>query len=230
MRTLFVTILAFTVAACDGDDRVSTKTAADIAALKTQVSALQQQVAALQSQLDSTTASANASATTLGQYANTLDRADAFLAVVDLDGNGDVVVDGANLRVQDGTGSTASVPGQENGKGNVIIGYDEDNTDQDAVKTGSHNLVVGEGHTYTSHGGFVGGHENSITARSASVVGGAANVAGADESTVCGGFRNSATGGGATVSGGYDNVAIGTGSTVSGGTDQTASSDGQHLP
>ena len=77
-----------------------------------------------------------------------------------------VLISGANLQVVSGGGSTGATV---NGTGNIIIGYDEDNGDD---KSGSHNLVVGYGHTYSSYGGIVVGYENSITGEYSSVSGG----------------------------------------------------------
>jgi hypothetical protein len=69
----------------------------------------------------------------------------------------DVEFDAANVHVQSGSGSTSAMP--TNGLGNLIVGYNEG-----AHAGGSHNLVVGEEHTYTSWGGLVAGFFNSITA------------------------------------------------------------------
>ena len=75
------------------------------------------------------------------------------------------------------------------GLGNLILGYDEnDGTD---VKTGSHNLILGAHHSYSSTGGLVAGYDNSISGVSASVGGGRNNSAGGDYSSVSGGRANS---------------------------------------
>ena len=82
-----------------------------------------------------------------------------------------VLISGANLQVVSGSGETAEAV---NGTGNIIIGYDEDSGND---KSGSHNLVVGFGHTYSSYGGIVVGFKNSITGVYSSVSGGAGNTA-----------------------------------------------------
>ena len=80
---------------------------------------------------------------------------DEYLSVDDA--NKTVLISGANLQVVSGEGATDATV---NGLGNVIVGYDENTSDD---KSGSHNLVVGYGHTYSSYGGFVAGQDNSIT-------------------------------------------------------------------
>jgi len=128
-----------------------------------------------------------------------------------------VLISGANLQVVSGEESTdASV----NGKGNIIIGYDENNGDD---KSGSHNLVVGSEHTYSSYGGIVVGSNNSITGEYSSVSGGAGNIANGFSSSVSGGWVNSALHNYSSVLGGNFNTASGSVSSVSGGKDNTAS-------
>ena len=127
-----------------------------------------------------------------------------------------VLISGANLQVVSGEGSTSAV----NGTGNIIIGYDENTSDD---KSGSHNLVVGQGHTYSSYGGIVVGYNNSITGNYSSVSGGQYNTASGTTSSVSGGAYNTASGGASSVSGGVDNTAEGANSSVSGGYSNTAS-------
>ena len=65
----------------------------------------------------------------------------------------EIIISGANLHIRSGSGSTG---GTVNGLGNLILGYSEarfDTTD----RSGSHNLVVGGRHNYTSYGGVVAG-------------------------------------------------------------------------
>ena len=176
--------------------------------------------------------------------------------------NGDTVqFDGVNLQVTNGLGITNTV----NGKGNLIVGYDEDvgvsgfgaqpvcsdgafdnendclingGTFSNAQKTGSHNLVVGMGHSYTQFGGTVlatrnastrehasvtGGDNNIASGIEASVTGGSINTASGEESTVAGGGSNDATAEEAMVSGGFRNLASGNRSVVSAGLDNIAS-------
>jgi hypothetical protein len=83
---------------------------------------------------------------------------EAKLAHVSVSGN-DIVVSGANLYVNDGSGST---DGPVNGLGNVVIGYNELRGAGDD-RSGSHNLVVGSRNNYSSYGGFVGGLQAGTT-------------------------------------------------------------------
>ncbi len=83
---------------------------------------------------------------------------EAKLAHVSVSGN-DIVVSGANLYVNNGTGSTS---GPVNGLGNVVIGYNELRGAGDD-RSGSHNLVVGSRNNYSSYGGFVGGLQAGTT-------------------------------------------------------------------
>ena len=143
----------------------------------------------------------------------------------------DVFFDGCNVHVRSGLGASDE---PSNGLGNLIVGYDEGSADN---KTGSHNLIVGMGHSYTSRGSLVagednttsgdfssvlGGQGNAATGRRSSVLGGQGNTAGGDESSVSGGAENEAPGYQASVSGGTNNTASGDYSSVSGGLQNTA--------
>ncbi len=120
--------------------------------------------------------------------------------------------DGVNVHVRNGAGSQSEI----NGTGNLIVGYDEVSA-EDLNQTGSHNLVVGADHSYTSHGGAVFGSGNSISSPYATVTGGQSNTASGDFSSVSGGERNEASGNYSSVSGGDSNMANGDFSSVSGG-------------
>ena len=118
----------------------------------------------------------------------------------------------------------------------LIVGYNEP-SGSSSQRTGSHNVVVGPWHTYTSYGGLVVGESNTIFGPYASVSGGRGNTASGEGSTVSGGDSNTASGlyasvsGGelniananaASVSGGFSNGALGNGSSVSGGSSRVA--------
>jgi trimeric autotransporter adhesin len=158
-----------------------------------------------------------------------------------------VIITGANVHVRDGSGATFSgntpTTGIPTGLGNLIVGYNEDafgNIDLGTEdRTGSHNLVVGMLHSYTSYGGVVAGYRNTSGDSFASafglnnqatgdfsiVVGGSSNTASGTTSTVSGGLRNVASGFRASISGGIDNTASGPGASVSGGSGNTASEE-----
>jgi hypothetical protein len=71
---------------------------------------------------------------------------------------------------------------------------------------GSHNLVVGAGHRYSSYGGILGGASNEVSAPS-SVAFGQGNVASGFASSVTGGSLNTSQGIQTSVAGGRSNVA-----------------------
>ena len=60
----------------------------------------------------------------------------------------DIVFQGCNVHVRNGKGSTQT----KNSKGNLIIGYNEEGSSS-KERDGSHNLVIGKQHEYTSYGG-----------------------------------------------------------------------------
>ncbi len=128
-----------------------------------------------------------------------------------------IVISGANLQVVDGSGNTA---GATNGLGNIIIGYNEGTAE--TQRTGSHNLIVGIGHAWTSFSGIVAGENNLISARAACVLGGKDNQATQLYSSVCGGSDNTASGQYASVGGGFSNTASGTNAAISGGCENSA--------
>jgi len=116
---------------------------------------------------------------------------------------------GVNVYVKSGAGAT---DGHANGVGNLVVGYDEGAGEG---KGGSHNLVVGPGHRYSSYGGLVAGSENTLAGAYASVQAGVFNLA---------------SGYGASVSGGFWNTASGTYAAVSGSSSMSASDDYEYLP
>ena len=112
-----------------------------------------------------------------------------------------VVVEECNLQVVNGMGQTNTT----NGLGNLIIGYGEGGPL--LQRGGSHNLIIGPKHSFSSYGGLVAGVANEISAPHASVCGGADNVAEGIAAAVSGGKENTASGNAATVIGGKGNVA-----------------------
>jgi len=138
----------------------------------------------------------------------------------------DIWVTGANLHVVNGRGVTHAPP---NGLGNLIIGYNEERTDDANPATddsndrsGSHMLAVGKELNYSGHGGIVMGLRNSVTGDWASVTGGRANLAEGEGSSVMGGYLNSAIGIRSSVAGGRNNTAAAVDAVVTGGDRNTA--------
>jgi hypothetical protein len=142
---------------------------------------------------------------------------------------------GVNVQIVNGTEQTAL----SNGVGNLIVGYNEKPgtrpfcssgaaADEAACvlslqnwaanqRTGSHNLIVGNGNAYTQFGGIVAGYGNAVSGLYSSVTGGQGNLVSGNYSIVSGGYFNVANGGVSSVSGGIDNFASGYVSSVSGG-------------
>lgn len=142
---------------------------------------------------------------------------EAKLACMSKDGDA-VMFEGCNVYIRSGSGQTE---GEVNGLGNLIIGYNEA-SGENVKRSGSHNLVVGPDHAYTSFGGLVAGRENTLSAPNASITGGRLNTASGPNSSVHGGSANIADKELATVTGGRSNKAQGLASSVSGGTNNTA--------
>ncbi len=154
---------------------------------------------------------------------------ESLLANVNLVGN-TLRFEGINVQVVNGLGVTDGDPNRSsnvivNGLGNLIVGYDEPFhcrfEDQSncfsQTKSGSHNLIVGQGNSYSSAGGFVAGVNNTISGRFSSVSGGASNKATGGLSSISGGRNSTASGTLSSISGGSINTASGTESSVSGG-------------
>lgn len=178
---------------------------------------------------------------------------EALQAYVEIDETTDptrptVRVVGANLQIVSGSGSTN---GEINGLGNLIVGYDEENQngefgfcDDDqfgnqaacengggtwylSLKSGSHNVVVGRGHSYASYGGVVVGNQNIISGAYSSVTGGRNNRTSGISANISGGLSNKSTGNNAAITGGEFNNANGAKSVVSGGSGLSATSENE---
>jgi hypothetical protein len=102
----------------------------------------------------------------------------------------EVRITGANLRLLNGSGSTETT----NGLGNLIVGYPEPRDREETRPTGSHNVVVGKQHQFSSFGGLVVGLQNEIRGAFAAVSGGVRNRAAGDFSSVSGGQHRTAEG------------------------------------
>jgi len=107
-----------------------------------------------------------------------------------------IIFEGANVHVRNTLGTTYDI----DGLGNLIVGYNENDIGDD-IRDGSHNIVVGTRHTYTSYGGLVAGHDNVVSHEHSSVTGGRRNIASGRYSSVSGGLENEAQGSCSSVSG-----------------------------
>ena len=135
-----------------------------------------------------------------------------------LNGKPTVTFSGANVQIVNGTGSTSS----SNGKGNLIVGYDENNYQQQ--QTGSHSVVIGVNNGWTGYGDLVAGYNELAGASYATAIGyyGSAQALG---SVSLGGFQNRATGTYSVASGGYSSMAQAIYGTVLGGLGNQANGD-----
>lgn len=95
-------------------------------------------------------------------------------------------------------------------------------TTSGAQKIGSHNIVVGGGHSYTQYSGLVAGSGNVIAAPASNVSTGVLNLASGFRSSISGGSLNTASGFSSVVSGGNRNVSSGFQSSVSGGSQNSS--------
>jgi len=161
---------------------------------------------------------------------------------ISLEGDGVVRFTGVDVQIVSGAGATEAPP---NGKGNLIMGYDEGRYHDDdgrasrpcfadadcaidggpcdfSGKTGSHNLVIGVGHQYSSVGSLVAGRLNDVVAPGTSVTGGTDNRAERAGASVNGGIENVASGLAAAVAGGRGSHARGDISAVAGGLENLA--------
>ncbi len=215
--------------------------------LLTAITALQAQVTTLQGQVTTLTSQVSSLQTTLTAVQNNHALAlGPFVSVVSGTENGlkgpHIILSRANVHIESGSGSTVDT----SGLGNLVIGYDEDSlaaSTIDGNRSGSHNLVVGPQHEFTSSGSVVFGYANFTSAEFASATGGECNAAGltaypitctvsqdaAVAASVSGGLLNTASGRLSSVSGGADNTASGGTSSVSGGVNNTASGGGSSV-
>ena len=131
-----------------------------------------------------------------------------------------IIFSGANVHVRSGSGRTDD-NNTPTGLGNLIVGYDEQQTEA-VSRTGSHNLIVGGQHSFTRYGGLAAGAANTLDGVSAFAAG-VRNVASGDFSSVTGGAGNFAGGGSSSISGGQENMTTAVASSVSGGRQNTAS-------
>ncbi len=168
----------------------------DLAGLRTDVDAISDDIVALLEDVDDVDARLTSAEGAIGSIQVVTDGVSPLLDYLSVDTADDsVVFSGANVYVQSGSGSTS---GAVNGLGNLIVGYDTGGSD----KSGSHNLVVGDFHNYSSWGGVVFGEANEISGDAATVLGGTLNTSSGQNAAVLGGYSCEASGYYSTVYGG----------------------------
>ena len=133
---------------------------------------------------------------------------------------------GVNLQLVNGASDRLQTSDVVNGLGNLIVGYNQQRDlvgEDPALRSGSHNLVVGPLHAYEGLGGFVAGMKNTIRRASSSVSGGYGNTAEYSYTSVSGGYANLAEGLYSSISGGTQNRTRFDGhyASISGGSENT---------
>jgi hypothetical protein len=81
-----------------------------------------------------------------------------------------------------------------NGRGNLIVGYNEERGGGQDIRTGSHKVVLGRQNSFSSFEGLVVGTFNEISGVFASVYGGLSNTASGDTASVSGEFSTQLVG------------------------------------
>jgi hypothetical protein len=212
---VLVSCLGFSSARAEGVPQQIAALQQQVNTLTTTVSGLANQVNTLNTTVTQLTAVVNSQSALItqlqGQIAALQTQNQALACISPTSTPTDLYFVGCNVHVVNGAGATATA----NGFGNLMIGYNE--VPGSRLRTGSHNLVVGPGHSYSSYGGLVAGEQNQIQAPFASITGGSNNRAEGVASSVSGGFSNGAAGQYSSVSGGAVNGAQGTAATISGG-------------
>lgn len=178
----------------DGEDLLSV-----IQMMQSQITALQAQVAILES----------SSVPGLGSYMSVDDSAHT------------VLINGANLQVVNGLGTDLS----QNGLGNIIGGYNTPVNDSELLeRTGSHNIIVGQGQRYTGNCNLIGGQDN-LASGTLGIVLGSQNDLGGIRNVMIGGSNNEANGVVNLVLGGSGNDIDGEHNVVLGGLGNSADGD-----
>jgi trimeric autotransporter adhesin len=214
-----ITSLEATVAAQNGEltllGSTSSSQSSQIAQLERKVSSQATEIGALRTEITSLE-------TFSARQSEQLELLNSLLMHFSRVGN-DLYIDGANLNIRNGTGHSwgdqYEWPPNGNGLGNLIVGYNE--ADSDQSHSGSHNLIIGPYHSYSSVGGLVSGYRSTVSGAYASVSGGIANTAHGECSSISGGSGNKASDY-SSISGGYNNATICYGASVSGGEFNTA--------
>jgi hypothetical protein len=135
-----------------------------------------------------------------------------------------VIFSGVNVHIRSGHFSGNSYT--QNGRGNLVLGYNEPSDSAfPPERGGSHNVVVGPNHRYNFGVGLVVGGSSRLGSDGASVSGGFMNTASGLFSSAGAGLRNEASGDFSAVSGGADNIASGNTAAASAGQLNQATGD-----
>ncbi|MEL6346297.1 MAG: hypothetical protein AAFV53_24515 [Myxococcota bacterium] len=125
----------------------------------------------------------------------------------------DVIFTGANVQIQSGSGETY---GKGNGLGNLIVGYNKMPLG-DVDRTGSHNLIIGDGHNWEGNGNLLSGKENVIRSDAGAILAGQSNEVYGENGVIVGGMGNVVWGRDNTIVNSVDSFIRGQNDTVVGG-------------
>jgi hypothetical protein len=242
MRAKMLVLIFVSLVACDENDPTGDSDAEAIAALNAEVDSLKDEIVTLRAWLAGvqamlndrflvTEAKAMLNEAALNDASPTLAASEELLSLMHVE-DGDVVVEGANLRVRwNGVG----------GKGNVIIGDDKPRAEcsggtspgklctigfdeycsggvceevAEPQKNGHHNLVIGSGHRYPGAEAIVAGRSSTVGSNSA----------------VLSGQNNTADNSGVVVNGISNNASTERYSVILGGNEQSTTFSGQTIP
>ncbi len=204
--------------------------------LKTTINTQQTTINSLQTTINSLKTTVNSQATTISALQQKTAPISILTDTTRTDGkkNTELVFTGVNVHIVSGSGATndnafsadgSPIPGAHLlGLGNLTIGYNALNNSQGYgnVRTGSHNLILGDSNNYSSFGGVIAGLNNSINGRFDVVMGGECQLGLADEAVVIGGENNTVQVRQGSILGGQFNLVTSRFGTVVGGQNNTA--------
>jgi hypothetical protein len=100
-----------------------------------------------------------------------------------------VIFTGVNVHIRSGSGSTGD-GGTPTGLGNLLVGYNGLPIQGGGQRIGSHNIIGGDGNSFSSFGGLVFGSQNTIGGPYTAILGGESNQANGFASSILGGRAN----------------------------------------
>ncbi|MBI4603279.1 MAG: hypothetical protein HY721_15100 [Planctomycetes bacterium] len=132
-----------------------------------------------------------------------------------------VLFTGVNVQIVTGLGRTETT----NGVGNLIVGYQEFRGQAEGppteegvnTRTGSHNIVVGARHNYSSSSGLLVGAESSLIGPGCAILGGHGSRVLGSHSVIVGGAGSCTHGSGSVIVAGENNTTNGGASAIIGG-------------
>jgi hypothetical protein len=195
---------------------------AAIVALQNSVASLQSTISSQQTAITNLKNTVNSQASTI----SALQQKTAPLSLMtdttrsDKKKNTELYLTGVNVHLVSGSGLTSDNISKGGGLldlGNLILGYNATGNPHGDVRTGSHNLILGDQNSYSAYGGLVAGFGNSIGGAYASISGGYNGIANGYYASISGGYSGIANGTYASISAGYFNTASGTCAAITGG-------------